>query len=353
MILPTTALAAWILAVVSLLLLGSWANTLKLAGKWRFEYYYYDFVFGILLCAGVAALALGSLRPQELTFQDNLLLAGYRKMAWALGAGVMLNVGMLLLLAAMSIAGMSIAFPLTLGVALAIGAVWDFVDAAQANTPLTFMGTTLLAAGVIVAGLAYRRILKVQRDAAIAALTPDPRVKSKRPKQASSSLVLILSAVGGIALSAFPRILGEATFGENGVAPYSALLLLAGAAVVSSPFFVLFFTTFPVTSTAGAPKGYLAGSGKQHVLGLAGGALWAAGLLTGLLTAAAPRDAQPSALAQYILGNAAVVIAAAWGLIAWKEIRTSGDRVRMLAIGMLVLLLAGLGLVAFALSGGK
>src|SRR5450631_1548180 len=125
MILPTTALAAWILAIVSLLFLGSWANTLKLAGKWRFEYFYYDFVLGILLSAGVAALVLGSGRPQELTFQDNLLLSGYRKMAWAIGSGVMLNLGMLLLLAAMTIAGMSVAFSLTLGVALVIGAVWD------------------------------------------------------------------------------------------------------------------------------------------------------------------------------------------------------------------------------------
>ena len=109
MILPTTASAVWILAIVSLLCLGSWANTLKLAGKWRFEYFYYDFVLGILLCAGVAALTLGSGRPQELTFQDNLLLAGYRKMAWALGSGVVLNLGTLLLLAAMTISGNSLA----------------------------------------------------------------------------------------------------------------------------------------------------------------------------------------------------------------------------------------------------
>src|SRR2546421_7002682 len=104
MILPTTVSAVWILAIVSLLCLGSWANTLKLAGKWRFEYYYYDFVLGILLTAGLAVLLLGSAHPQDLTFQDNLLLSGYRKMAWALGSGFVLNLGMLLLLAAMTIA---------------------------------------------------------------------------------------------------------------------------------------------------------------------------------------------------------------------------------------------------------
>ncbi len=349
MILPTTAFAVWILAIVSLLCLGSWANTLKLAGKWRFEYFYYDFVFGILLCAGVAALALGSGSAQELTFQDNLLLVGYRRMAWALGSGVVLNLGTLLLLAAISIAGMSVAFPLTLGVALVIGAVWDFANATQANVPLTFIGVALLAGAVIVAGLTYVRLLRVHREAAQKALTPDPRTKSKRPKSAGATLVMILSVVGGIVLSTFPKILGEATIGDGGLAPYSAVMLLAVAALLSSPFFVLFFTTFPVTSTAGMPSGYLAGSRKQHLMGVAGGIVWGAGILTSLMTAGAPQNAQLSALIQYVLNNVALLVAFAWGLLAWQEFRGGGDRVRMLATGMVVLFLAGLGLVAFAL----
>jgi len=350
MILPTTALAVWIVAIVSLLCLGSWANTLKLAGKWRFEYFYFDFVLGILLCAGVAALALGSGRAQELTFQDNLLLVGKRQMAWAVGSGVMLNLGTLLLLASMTIAGMSVAFPLTLGVALVIGGIWDFANATQANAPVTFMGIALLVAGVIVTGLAYIRLLRVRRDSAQKALTPDPRTKSKRAKSTGATLVIILAVVGGIAMSTFPKIVDQATFGDNSLSPYGTVLLLSVGALLSSPFFVLFFTTFPVVSTAGMPSGYLAGSGKQHLLGLAGGALWGAGMLTGLMTAIAPRGAQPSALIQYMLNNGALVVAAAWGLLAWQEFRGGGHRVRTMAAGMMVLFLAGLGLVAYAFS---
>jgi glucose uptake protein len=349
MILPNTAFAVWILAIISLLCLGSWANTLKLAGKWRFEYFYYDFVFGMLLCAGLAALVLGSGRAQELTFQDNLLLVGYRKMAWAMGSGVVLNLGMLLLVAAMSIAGMSVAFPLTLGVALVIGAVWDFANATQAGTVLTFIGVALLLAAVIVTGLAYVKLLQVHREAAQKALTPDPRTKSKRPKSAGAALVIILSVVGGIALSTFPKILGQA-IGEDGLAPYSAVVLLSGAALVSSPFFVLFFATFPLTSTAGMPSRYLAGSKKQHLMGVAGGIVWAAGMLTSLMTAGAPQNALPSPLIQYLLNNGVLLVAVAWGLLAWQEFRGGGDRVRMLTAGMVVLFLAGLGMVAFAFS---
>jgi glucose uptake protein len=349
MIVPTTAVAVWILAIVSLLCLGSWANTLKLAGRWRFEYFYYDFVCGIVLCAGVAALALGSAHAQELTVQDNLILTGYRKMAWALGSGVVLNLGLLLMLAAMTIAGMSVAFPLTLGVALVIGAVWDFASITQANTTSTFIGVALLLAGVIVTGLAYLQLLRMRREAAQKALTPDPRIKTKRARPAAgAALAIVLSVIGGIALSIFPKVLGEATGGDNSLAPYPAVLLLSIAALLSSPFFVLFFTTFPVVSTAGAPNGYFSGTAKQHLMGIAGGVMWGAGMLSALLAAAAPPDARPDALVQYVLSHAALLVAAAWGLLAWREFRGGGDRPGMLAAGMMVLFLAGLGMVAFS-----
>lgn len=351
MILPTTAMAVWILAIVSLLCMGSWANTLKLAGKWRFEYFYYDFVLGIVVCAGVAALALGSGHAQELTVQDNLILTGYRKMAWALGSGVVLNLGTLLMLAAMAIAGMSVAFPLTLGVALIIGAVWDFTSLTQANTTSTFIGVALLLAGVIVTGLAYVQLLRVRREAAQKALTPDPRIKPKRTRPApGAALPIILSVVGGIALSTFPKILGEATGGDNPVAPYPAVLLLSVAALLSSPFFVLFFITFPVVRTTGAPDSYLSGTAKQHLMGVTGGIVWGAGMLAALLAAAAPQDAQPGALVQYVLNHGALLVAAAWGLLAWREFHGGGERPGMLAAGMVVLFLAGLGMVAFSFS---
>ena len=139
--------------------------------------------------------------------------------------------------------------------------------------------------------------------------------------------------VGGIALSTFPKNLGEATGGDNALAPYSAVLLLSAGAILSAPFFVLFFTTFPVVSTAGMPIGYLAGSLKQHLMGIAGGILSGTGILTGLMTAGAPRDAQPSALILYVLNNGALLVATAWGLLAWRELRGGGHRVRMLRPG--------------------
>ncbi len=350
MILPTTTSAVWILAIVSLLCLGSWANTLKMGGRWRFEYFYYDFVLGILLAAGAAVLLLGSARPQDLTFQDNMLLAGYRKMAWAMGSGVALNLGTTLMLAAMTIGGMSVAFSVTLGVALAIGAVWDYVNTVQANGAATFAAVCLLLAGVVVAILADRRRARVLREASQKALTPDPRAKSKRPKTPAASLMIVLAVVGGIALSTFPRILAQSTSGDNGLAAYSAILLLAGAAFISAPFLVLFFTTFPVSGTPGSLGGYFQGNLKQHALGIAGGILWGVGMLSSLLVETAPSHLRPSTLAEFPLLNGAVVIAPLWGLLAWREFHGAGQRGHMLVSGMVVLFLAGLAMVGFAFS---
>ena len=355
MLLPTTASTVWILAIVSLLCLGSWANTLKLSGKWRFEYFYVDFVFGLLLSAGAAALLLGAARSQELTFQDNMLLSGYRKMAWALGSGVVLNIGTLLLLASMTLSGMSVAFPLTLGVALVIGTVWDFVSSIQAGTALALGGTALLLAAVVIIALAYAWSLQDRQKAAQTAFQADPRVKPKRAKSPGAVLTILLAVFGGIALSLFPRILAEATDGENGLAAYSAMLLLAISALLSAPFFVLFFSTFPVVGAAGGARGYLGGTGKQHLLGLTGGILWGAGMLSYLLMASAPANAQPgvsipNVLIQYMLTHGAVLVAALWGLLAWGEFRGASQRTHLLVAGMLVLLLAGLGVVAFAFS---
>jgi glucose uptake protein len=265
---------------------------------------------------------------------------------------VVLNLGTLLLLAAITISGMSVAFPMTLGVSLVIGSLWDFAAAERASAPVTLGGVALLLAAVVVIALAHLWRQGDRQAAAPTALRADPRLKPRR-KSPGGGLAVILAIAGGIVLSIFPRTLAESTSGENGLAPYSALLLLAASALVSAPFFVLFFTTFPVIGAAGSVRGYLDGSKKEHLLGLTGGILWGTGMLCSLLAAIAPMNAQPGALIQYPLRNGALLVAAAWGLIAWGEFRGTSERVRMMVAGMLVLFLGGLGMVAFGISAVK
>src|ERR1700689_3367104 len=123
MLLPTTYFAALLLLMLSMFSWGSWANTQKLAGKWRFELFYYDYSLGVVLCAVLAAFTFGSVLTKELTFQDNLLIAAKRQMAYGVAGGAVFNLGNILLVAAIAVSGMAVAFPIAIGLALVIGVV--------------------------------------------------------------------------------------------------------------------------------------------------------------------------------------------------------------------------------------
>src|SRR4051794_9411936 len=156
MILPTTYAAAMLLTVLSMICWGSWANTFKLTKKWRFELFYFDFAFGVLAAALIAAFTFGSM-GDELSFLDNLMFtAGKKQIAWALAAGAVFNLANLLLVAAISIAGLAVAFPVGIGLALVIGVVWSFLLKPAGNPMLLFGGAFLVLLAIVVDALAYR-----------------------------------------------------------------------------------------------------------------------------------------------------------------------------------------------------
>src|ERR1700674_3211509 len=127
MILPASQAATLALLVISLICWGSWANTLKLAGRWRFELYYYDFALGFALLAAGAAFTAGSLNSNELTFQENFLITGYRNIAYIVAAGIIFNLGNMLLGATLSVAGMTLAFTFTFAAALVVSTAWNLI----------------------------------------------------------------------------------------------------------------------------------------------------------------------------------------------------------------------------------
>src|SRR5271157_2959017 len=116
MILPETYIAALLLAVVSLVCWGSWANAYKLAGRQRFELFYWDYAVGVLVAATVAALTFGSLGfdlggdVSGFAFFDDLMRSSKHSWVYGMAAGAVFNLGTILLVASMSLAGMSLAF---------------------------------------------------------------------------------------------------------------------------------------------------------------------------------------------------------------------------------------------------
>src|SRR5689334_19970071 len=138
MTLPQTYLAALFLIIFTMLCWGSWANTFKLAGKWRFELFYFDYALGVLLAAILLALTFGSLGFDGFTFLDDLMHAGKRQ--WLLGftGGVVFNLANMLLVAAIAVAGLAVAFPIGIGIALIVGVVWNYALKPQGNPILLF-----------------------------------------------------------------------------------------------------------------------------------------------------------------------------------------------------------------------
>lgn len=351
MILPASQAATLALLAISLVCWGSWANTLKLAGKWRFELYYYDFAIGFCLLAAAAAFTGGSLNASELTFQDNFLITGYRNIAYVMAAGIIFNLGNMLLTAALSLAGMALAFSVTFAAALVVSTAWNLLFEVPSGMLLSLGGGGLLLAALVLAAFAYSNYLDAQAAATKnAALQVDPRAKSaqRAPRPPGAARAVALSVMGGIALGLFRPLLDAGREGEAGVAPYGAALLFAAGILGCTAILGPFFFNFPV---AGEPLGmqhYFRGSGRQHLLGLLGGVIVGIAFLSAMLALAAPPFLRTAAMPSFALIQGGPVLAVAWGLYVWREFKTADERTRLMLQFMLILLTAGVALLAVA-----
>ncbi len=342
MVLPDTYLATLLILILSMVCWGSWANTQKLAGKWRFELFYFDYTFGVLLMAIVAALTFGSLGFDGFTFQDDLMRAGRRNMAYGFGAGVVFNLANMLLVAAISVAGLAVAFPVGIGLALIIGVVLNYVINPQGNPTLLFAGVGVVLAAIVVDAIAYRMHAKVKATAEIKA----GRTKSVVPRVGWKGILLSLAS--GVLMGSFYPLVELGKAGEAGLGPYAIALVFALGVFVSTFVFNLFFMNLPVQGEPVEILEYFKGTWKQHLLGWIGGAVWAVGTISNFAAASAPQEVQAGPAISYALGQGATLISALWGLLVWKEFRGAGGVVRLLLALMLLLFAVGLTLVSVA-----
>jgi glucose uptake protein len=330
MILPTTYATALLLAIVSMLCWGSWANTFKMTKKWRFELFYFDYAFGVLIAAIIAALTFGSL-GDELTFEDNLLITGKRNMFFGVVAGVVFNLANMLLVAAISISGMAVAFPIGIGLALVIGVIWSYFLNPQGHPALLFGGAALVIAAIVVDAMAYRA-----------------HGSAAGSKQKFSALGVVLSLISGVLMGSFYPLVELSKASDIGLGPYTVAVFFALGVILSTPIFNVYFMNLPVQ---GEPIGigeYFRGRMRNHMLGLLGGMLWCVGAIANFVAASAPREVQVGPAVSYALGQGATLISVLWGLLVWKEFRGANARVKSLIAVMILLFVAGLSLVAVA-----
>lgn len=334
MIVPATYNSALLLIILSMICWGSWANTFKLAGKWRFELFYYDYTLGVLLAAIVAAFTFGSM-GSDLSFSDNLLVALRRNMGYAAAAGVVFNLANMLLVAAISVAGMAVAFPVGIGLALVVGVIWNYSLNPQGNPILLATGVVLVVGAIIVDAWAYSAHAR----------------NAKRKNAPASPKGILLSLISGLLMGSFYPLVEMAKGGgpdNGGLGPYAVAFLFAIGVFISTFIFNFYFLNLPVQGTALSMFDYFKGSLNQHALGVLGGIIWCTGAIANFVAASTPKTVQVGPAISYAVGQGATMVSALWGLLVWKEFAGATGKVRILLTLMLVLFLAGLITVSIA-----
>jgi glucose uptake protein len=345
MILPASQIASIILLVLGLICWGSWANTFNASGKkWRFELYYFDFAIGAVFAALVFALTVGNLGWDGFSFKDDLLLAGKRQDLFAFIAGVVFNLGNMLLVAAISLIGISVAFSVGVSLSLAVAAIWTLVGGPPGSALFRIGGIVAVAISAIVASLAYQAWAKAKLIETIRT------GQTKSTRKTVSMKGVLLAAAGALFLGSFYPLVQLARESEIGLGPYSLGFIFTIGVAASTFVFNLFFMNLPVAGKPVDMVEFFRAKAKSHVYGFLGGIVWYAGVLAILVVTRAEGPAHIEPALAYVLSNGGVVLAAAWGLLWWKELSGTDTKVNYQVVLSLVFLMVGIGLFSGALA---
>ena len=333
MFIVETYTLAVVCCLITMLCWGSWANTQKLVqGQWRFELFYWDYVLGILLFALLGAFTLGSYGEGGRSFLQDLEQAEAANIRSALIGGVVFNLANILLTAAIAHAGMAVAFPLGIGLALIIGVVLNYVLASKGDPLLLFTGVTCVSVAIILNALAYR----MHRG-------------GKTDSRATGKWIAV-SIIAGILMSTFyPFVAAGMDFSDfrtpavGKMTPYTAFVIFALGIAVSNLFFNSFLMRRPLEGPPITYSTYFRGPLRMHTVGLLGGAIWGLGNLFNLIAAG---KAGPAI--SYGLGQGATLVAAVWGVFVWKEFQGGSKTVKFYITSMFLLFIIGLGLIIMA-----
>lgn len=316
---------------VTMLCWGSWGNTQKLAAKtWRYELFYWDYVIGLLLFSLLSAFTLGSFGVEGRSFLDDLMQADGRNLFSAFLGGVVFNASNILLAAAVALCGMSVAFPVGVGLALVLGVLINYFGAAKGDPLFIFLGVALIAAAIVMNGLAYRM--------------------ARTGKRKLTAKGLLISVAAGTIMAFFYRFVASSMDLDSFTAPaagkmtpYTAVVVFAAGVFVSNFLFNTIAMKCPVEGTPVRPSEYFGGTFRTHLVGMLGGAIWCLGESFSMIA-----SGKAGAAISYGLGQGATLVSALWGILIWKEFRGAPGASVLCNAGMFVLFLAGLGLLIYA-----
>jgi len=326
MFLPATYQVTLFLMILSMLCWGSWANTLKLCPQFRFQLFYWDYAFGLLAGAlfwGLTAGSMGSAGPH---FLQAIAHTSHDTILWAACGGVIFNIANLLLVAAIDVAGLAVAFPVGIGLALVVGAVSSYLVSPAANPLLLFGGVALVMVAIILDAAAYR--------------------KRESSARATTTRGIVLSLVAGLLMGSFYPLVAHAMRSSGTPGPYAIAFFFAIGVLLSTVPANLALMKRPLDGRPPVDGAdYWRAPFGWHVAGLLGGAIWCTGAVANFVASGA-NLVGPAV--SYSIGQGATMVSACWGVFVWHEFAGAPRSAKMLLFLMFVFFVLGLGAVALA-----
>jgi len=318
---PQTFTVALLMMITSAICWGSWANTYKGVKNYRFELFYWDYAIGIFLMALILGHTMGSTGHDASSLVNNIHAADTSNVIYALIGGAIFNLANLLLVAAIDMAGLAVAFPISIGIALVVGTVLSYALQPKGNALLLGLGVICALIAVILDGKAYGSLGKAESSV--------------------SRKSIIVCIISGILMGLWAPFLTRAMTTGNALGPYSAVVCLTLGALLSCFIWNLYFMKHPLVGEPVSFSGFFRGPASGHMLGVLGGFIWGTGTVFNMVAASLTGVA-----ISYAIGQSAPMVAALWGVLAWKEFAGAGSRSKVyLALmfvfyGLAILLIA-------------
>ena len=319
---------------ISMICWGSWANMQKVAEKkWRFELFYWDLSIGLLLFATIAAFTLGSMGDSGRPFLEDIRLADSSSIFYAMLGDIVWNLGNILLVAAIAVAGMSVGFPIGGGIAWILGIGVNYIlvmldpeKSFEGNPNILWAGVAVIIAAIFLSMLSYRRL---------AAEKKKPTLKG-----------ILLSVFAGLLIAFFYGLVVKSldnTYvagGTGTLTPFTGVFFFSVGVFLSTIIINPFFMRYPVQGSPVKMKEYWKGKPKTHLSGIIGGSIWMLGMVVSFMSAGAANPA-----ISYALSNAAPVVAILWGVLIWKEFKGAPKGTNTILLAMFILYIIGLVLI--------
>jgi glucose uptake protein len=322
---PHTLGIALFMMITSAICWGSWANTYKGVKNYRFELFYWDYALGIFLISLILALTMGSTGndgdPNR--FLNNVHSADTNNIVSTMVGGAIFNLANLLLVAAIDMAGLAIAFPVSIGIALVVGVISSYALQPRGNAALLAAGVFCALIAVVLDGKAYGSLAIAGRQV--------------------SKKSIIVCVVSGVLMGLWAPFVARAMTNGNTLGPYSIAVFLTLGALLSCLIWNIYFMKKPLVGEPVSFAGYFSGRMSGHALGLRGGFIWGTGMVFNLVAASFTGVA-----ISYAIGQSAPMVAALWGVLAWKEFEGAPGKAKMYLVLMFVFYCLGILLVARA-----